>query len=114
MASFLEDLLAKVRAQGGSPQMDSMGPVNRSGPATPPPIPMPANQAMGSGPYMDIAKALSGVPGIGGGMMYPTPGIGQVAQQGLARGMNGIDPKILAQLYMAKSHPLIAALYGLR
>lgn len=63
MSLFGTDLQAALeRLRANAQQGAAQGGVNRSGPATPPPIPVPANQNMNPGGYMQQAMQLSGVP----------------------------------------------------
>jgi len=67
----LAEALAQLKQ---TPQVT--GGVNRGGPLVPPTIPIPGNQNMAPGGFMQQAMQLSGVPG---GM--PTGGAPQITQQ---------------------------------
>jgi hypothetical protein len=70
-------------------QTPAVGGINRSGPATPPPIPMPGNQNPNAGGYMQQAFQLSGVPQMP--QQNPLAGMPQGLPQGLPQG--GIPPQ---------------------
>lgn len=92
---------AIMKAMSGMPQASGgVGGVNRGPPAVAPQIPIPANQNMMPGGYMQQAMKLSGVPSAPPAIPQTAPAGGPLGSVGIGAspggaGIQGLTPQML-------------------